>query len=339
MPPPDPTDSQDRFDELSGGETGGSVPSDPEVTDALRGVVGLADAADEFAGVIDIGDRYLGLSTTGIGPKLQIAQTRESYAPLGTDCVAMTVNDLLADGLTPVCYVNHLSVAESDESIAGPIARGIAEAAEQAGILLLGGDMSVAPETVAAFDLVGTAAGVGEETEVFPGEAATGDRLVGFPATGIHPEGVGFARSVLEDSHELSDPLPGSDTATLGDALAQPLRLYTYLLDTLREADVHAAVHLAAGGWPRLSRMGDYRYSITEPFEPPAIFDLLEDAGGLSLQELYRRYAMGTGFVLAAPESVATEIAAATDGRIIGVVEQGSGVSIRGMDLEEDGAR
>lgn len=336
MSPSDPGDRQDQFEQSAAGEVGGNVPDSPEVAAALPGVVGLGEAADEFASVIDIGDRYLGLSTAGVGSKVAIARAVDSFAPLGMDAVAATVSDLLAEGLTPVCYVNHLSMAEMEDDRATQIGRGIAEAAEQAGILLLGGDLSRTSADVARFDVVGTAAGVGAETERFPGDAATGDRLVGFPASGLHPRVAAEAVAALESIVDLDAEFPGEEYETVGAALLQPTRQYSYLREALSESNVHAAVHLAAGGWTRLQTMGEFQYSITNPFDPGPVEALIRERTDETLESLYRRFSMGTGFVVTVPESEATELAARTDGEVIGAVERGAGVSIRGLDLGLD---
>ena len=335
MSDPDPSEPEDQFESLTESEFGGGIPETPETAAALPGVVGIGDAADEFRNVIDIGDRYLGMATIGQGEKLAIADAVGDYVPLGIDCIAQTVNQLVADGLTPVCYTNHLSLADPAEDLAAQLARGLAEGAEQAGILLLGGQLSHTPAEVATRDVVGTAAGVATETELFPGSAATGDRLVGFPASGLHPSTVQSAVQAVSHEYDLEDPFPGPDHSTVAAALLEPTRLFTSLLDPLREATVHAAVDLAAGGWTRLARMGEDRYSITEPLDPPPVFEFIQETSGHSLETLYETFPMGTGFVLAAPESAASAIVAETDGLIIGAVEQGSGVRIRGMERGE----
>lgn len=328
---PGERDGEDQFDRLGAEDESAMVEPTEEMTDALLGAVGHDGAAD-FAGMIDIGERYLGLRATGVGPKLALARELESYAGVGTDCVALAVNDLVADGLTPVAFVNYLGVEAPDEDLARRIGSGLAEGAEQAGMLLLGGEMSVKPDVISGFDLVGTAAGIADPDQVFDGEAATGDRLVGFPASGIHAAGIETARRVLAEEHSYDDPLPG-ESGTIGDALLQPTRLYSHLLGPLRETTVHAAVHLGEGGWTALQQMGEYQYSVTEPLEPNPIFALLQEAGDLDPATLYRTFTMGTGFVVAAPESAATELVSVTDGQIIGVVERGSGVSIRGVEV------
>ncbi|MFB6114246.1 MAG: AIR synthase-related protein [Halodesulfurarchaeum sp.] len=331
---PTPGGQGDQFDQLGGEEGSGFVPPSEETTDALLGAVGFDERAADFSGMIDLGDRYLGMRTADAGEKLKIARAVERYGDVGADCVAHAVNDLLSDGLTPVAFITYFGVKERDEAVAGEVATGIAEGAEQAGILLFGGRMGVKPDVLTGVDLVGTAAGVGNPSDVYSGEAAEGDRLVGFPSSGIHSAGLETARSVLLEEYEYADTVPGADTETIADRLLRPTRLYTYLTDHLRDSIVHAAVQITDGGFQSLSQMGEYRYSITDPLEPQPVFDLIQDTGDLDTETMYRTFTMGTGFVVAVPESAANELVSETDGEIVGIVERGSGIAIRGLEIE-----
>ena len=54
----------------------------------------------------------------------------------------------------------------------------------------------------------------------------------------------------------------------------------------------------------------------------------------VSDEEMHRTFNMGTGFVAAVPGSEAEALADATDGRVIGRVEEGDGtVAVRGLVL------
>lgn len=322
----------DQFEALAGGEPEGAVPPTEEMEEALLAMTGMGSSGS-FGRTIDIGDRYLGLVTDGTGAKRRVARQTDRIAALGADLVTRTVNELVAEGLTPVAYSNALSVESADETLARRIGSGLADAAERAGILLLRGTMRTQPEVVTGFDLVGTAAGVADPTAVFPGEAATGDHLVGFPSGGIHAVGVDLALDTLTSAFELSDPLPGEPARSIGDALVEPTRLYTYLGDVLHEETVHAAVAFGEDGWRDLEQLGEYRYVISEAFEPQPVFEAIMETGDLDLESMYTSFNMGTGFVIAAPESAAKSIVSKTDGRIIGAVEQGSGIAVRGIEL------
>lgn len=329
-PPPD--GSGDQYEELAGTEPDGAVPKTEEMADALLAVTGMGDPGS-FGRTIDIGDRYLGMVTEGTGAKGRIAREMDRPAALGADIVTRTVNEVVSEGLTPVAYANSLTVESPDETLARRIGSGLADAAERAGILLLRGTMRTEPDVVTGFDLMGTAAGVGEPSAVFPGEAATGDHLVGFPSGGIHDAGIDLAVDTLTAEYEFGDPLPAEPSRTVGDALVEPSRLYTYLGDALREETVHAAVVFGQDGWRDLEQMGGYRYVISDSFDPQPIFGTIRETGDLDLETMYETFNMGTGFVVAAPESAAKSIVSKTDGRIIGAVEQGSGITVRGIAL------
>ncbi len=322
----------DQYEQLAGGEADGAVPQTEEMADALLAVTGMGPPGS-FGRTIDIGDRYLGLVTEGTGGKGRVARRSDRLAALGADIVTRTVNELVAEGLTPVAYENALTVESADETLARRIGSGLADAGERAGILLLRGTLRTEPEVVTDFDLAGTAAGVGDPTAVFPGEAATGDHLVGFPSGGIHAGGIDLALETLTSDYNLSDPLPGEPSRTIGDALVEPSRLYAYLREPLHEETVHAAVAFGQDGWRDLEQLGEYRYVISDSFQPQPVFETIRETGDFHLETMYKTFNMGTGFVIAAPESAAKSVVSKTDGRIIGAVEQGSGIAVRGIEL------
>ncbi|GAA0656381.1 phosphoribosylformylglycinamidine cyclo-ligase [Salarchaeum japonicum] len=320
-------------EELTYADAGVDIDASEAATAALVSQVGGNDTT-EYAGLIDIGDQYLALATDGVGTKLLVAEALGDYSTVGIDCIAMNVNDLVAAGVTPVAFVDYLAVDEPSETFSEQIGAGLARGAEDAGVALVGGETAVMPEVVSGLDLAGTAAGLATEDEVFPGEAEAGDVLVGFESSGIHSNGLTLAREAATRDGDYTDPYPYDGYDTVGEALLEPTRLYTYLLDDLHEHDVHAAAHVTGGGWTNLSRMGDYRYSILDPFDAQDVFAFVQERGSVSDAEMHRTFNMGTGFVVALPPEEAESLADATDGRVIGSVEEGEGVAVRGLTLD-----
>jgi phosphoribosylformylglycinamidine cyclo-ligase len=318
-------------------DAGVDVAESEAAVEALAGAVsGLADTT-EYAGLVDIGDRYLGLTTDGVGTKVLVAAALDDYSTIGIDCVAMNVNDLVAAGVAPVAFVDYLALDDPDEDLTAEIGEGLARAADEAGVALVGGETAVLPEVVDGFDLAGTCAGLATEADLLPGEATAGDALVGFPSSGIHSNGLTLARQAATTDHEYADPFPGEGSDSVGEALLEPTRLYTYLLGELRARETHAAAHVTGGGWTNLSRMGEYRYEVTDPFDAQPVFEFVREAGNVDDEEMHRTFNMGTGFVAALPESEAESLADATDGRVIGRVaeggNEGEGVAVRGLEL------
>ncbi|WP_276257563.1 phosphoribosylformylglycinamidine cyclo-ligase [Haloglomus litoreum] len=333
---------------LTYADAGVDIDASEAATAALVGAV--EGVSGDYAGLLDIGDRYLALATDGVGTKLLVAEALSDYSTVGIDCIAMNVNDLAAAGVTPVAFVDYLAVDEPDERFAEQVGRGLRAGCEAADIELVAGETAVMPEVVTGLDLAGTCAGLATDEDLFPGEAEAGDALVGVPSSGIHSNGLTLARQASTREHSYTDPFPvetygtpncsrvdEGETPRIGDVLLEPTRIYTYLLDPLREAGAHAAAHVTGGGWTNLTRLGDFRYVVDDPFDADPIFDFVQAEGGVDDEEMHRTFNMGTGFVAALAPEDAEQVVAATDGRVIGRVEDADGdeatVEIRGLTL------
>ena len=325
-------------EELTYADAGVDIDASEAATAALIGMVGEGDG--DYAGLLDIGDRYLALATDGVGTKLLVAEALADYSTVGIDCIAMNVNDLVAAGVRPVAFVDYLAVEEPDETFAEQVGEGLAAGADRADIELVGGETAVMPEVVRGLDLAGTCAGLAAKDAVFDGTAEPGDALVGWRSSGIHSNGLTLAREAVTRDHDYTDPCPFGEYDTLGEALLEPTRIYTDLLDPMRDHDVRGAAHVTGGGWGNLERLGANRYVVDDPFEPQPVFEFVQAAGNVSDAEMHRTFNMGTGFVAAVAPDAAESLAAATGGRVVGRVEPvdggSAGESAGGVGTEAD---
>ena len=326
---------------LTYADSGVDIEASEAATAALVAAAGDTGAGD-YAGLLDIGDRYLALATDGVGTKLLVAEALGDYSTVGIDCIAMNVNDMVAAGVRPVAFVDYLAVDEPNETFSAQVGEGLSAGAEEADIALVGGETAVMPEVVKGLDLAGTCAGLAAKDALFDGEAQPGDAIVGFRSSGIHSNGLTLARTAATRRHEYTDPYPletpddEPDYESVGEALLEPTRIYTDLLDPMRDHGVHAAAHVTGGGWTNVTRMGEYHYVVDDPFDAHSVFTFVQEEGDVSDEEMHRTFNMGTGFVCTLPPKAAAELAAETDGRVIGHVETGDGescVSVRGLTL------
>jgi len=326
-------ESDDDSEGLTYAETGVDIDASEAATAALIGAAGEFEG--DYAGLVDIGDQYLALATDGVGTKLLVAEAIDDYSTIGIDCIAMNVNDLIATGVEPVAFVDYLAVEEPDDKEAEQIGAGLSEGAKRAGIALVGGETAVMPDVIKGLDIAGTCAGLAPKDGVFPGEAQAGDAIVGWPSSGIHSNGLTLAREAVTANHEYTDDYPHDPEQSIAEALLTPTRIYSEVLAPLRNHETHAAAHVTGGGWTNLTRMGEHRYEITDPFDAQPIYDFVQSEGSVSDEEMHRTFNMGTGFVAALPEEDAEAVVEATeDGRIIGHVEDGDEcVAIRGLEL------
>ena len=326
-------------EELTYAGAGVDIEESEAATAALVGALGEVEDTTAYAGLVDIGDRYLALATDGVGTKLLVAEAIEDYSTVGIDCIAMNVNDLVAQGVEPIAFVDYLAVEEPNDETAEQIGTGLRRGAQQAGVALVGGETAVMPDVIRGLDIAGTAAGLAPHDGIFDGSAQPGDALVGWPASGIHSNGLTLAREAVTRAHDYTDPFPPNPERTIAEELLEPTRIYTDVLDPLRHHDTHAAAHVTGGGWTNLHRMGAHRYEITDPFKAQPIFEFVQFEGDVSDAEMHRTFNMGTGFVAALPPADAAAVAdGTTDGRVIGEVVESEGdngvVEIRGLTLD-----
>ncbi|PSQ58348.1 MAG: phosphoribosylformylglycinamidine cyclo-ligase [Halobacteriales archaeon SW_9_67_25] len=337
------TGADDGTDEegLTYAGTGVDIDASEAATAALVGAAGEFEG--EFAGLVEIGEGYLALATDGVGTKLLVAGAVEDYSTVGIDCIAMNVNDLVAQGVEPVAFVDYLAVEEPDEAVAEAVGEGLRRGAERAGVALVGGETAVMPEVVRGLDIAGACAGLAPADGLFPGEAQPGDVLVGWPSSGIHSNGLTLAREAVTREHDYADPFPPAPERTIAAELLEPTRIYTDLLEPLRAHDARAAAHVTGGGWTNLARMGPHRYEIETPFDPQPVFEFVQREGGVSDREMHRTFNMGTGFVAAVDPADADALVDATaGGRPVGTVRSFDGneedaaegvVAVRGLEL------
>ena len=317
--------------------TGVDIDASEAATAALVGATGEFEG--DYAGLVDIGDQYLALATDGVGTKLLVAEAIDDYSTIGIDCMAMNVNDLLAQGVEPMAFVDYLAVEEPDDNTAEAIGEGLARGAEAAGVALVGGETAVMPDVIRGLDIAGACAGLAPKGALFPGEAEPGDAIVGWPSSGIHSNGLTLAREAVTREYEYTDPFPPNPDRSIAEELLEPTRIYTDVLNPLRAHGTHAAAHVTGGGWTNLARMGPHRYEVTDPFDAQPVFAFVQREGSVSDAEMHRTFNMGTGFVAALPEEDAEAVVDATDdGRIIGTVGEAHGdedgtVAIRGLEL------
>lgn len=321
-------------DGLTYAEAGVDIDASEAATAALVNAAGEFEG--DYAGLVEIGEQYLALATDGVGTKLLVAEAIGDYSTIGIDCLAMNVNDLVAQGVQPVAFVDYLAVEEPDDEMAEELGEGLRRGAKEANVALVGGETAVLPEVIKGFDIAGACAGLAPKDAIFPGEAQPGDALVGWESSGIHSNGLTLARKAVTQSNEYTDPFPPNPDRSIGEELLEPTRLYTNLLSPLREHDVHGCAHITGGGWTNLTRLGGHHYEITDPFDPQPVFEYVQDEGGVSDEEMHRTFNMGTGFVAALPADQAADLASESDGRVIGTVSESDSegvVSIRELTL------
>ena len=264
----------------------------------------------------------IALTTDGVGTKILLAREANRWEPIGVDCVANNVNDLICVGAVPLALLDYMATDRIDEGVLDEVARGLFLGAELAGIAIPGGEIAQIGDMLAdsagggpMLDLVGTAIGAlppdaigsGWREAVDGSAVRPGDAVIGLLSSGLHSNGYSLARHALfrKGGMSLSDQVPGTGRR-LTDALLQPTRVYVKAAEALWTAGItpRGMAHISGGGLLNLARLAaDVSYELDAMVPTPEIFTLIAQRGEISPAVMYATFNMGIGFCVVVSKS------------------------------------
>jgi len=251
-------------------------------------------------------DPLLVSSTDGVGTKSLVARLANRRTTIGIDCVAMSVDDIAAQGAEPLFFLDYISIGKLVPEEIDEMVSGVAEGCRRARCALLGGEMSEHPGLMepGEFDLVGFAVGVVERSEVLPRDVRAGDRIVGFASPGLRCNGYSLARAALLDraGMTLGEPAWPGAHHSLADALLEPSVIYApAMLALARKVEVHAFAHVTGGGIPgNLARVLPERCDGVVrrgSWDEPRVFAEIQRAGDVPDLEMQHVFNLGLGML------------------------------------------
>ena len=261
----------------------------------------------------EMADPVLVASTDGVGTKTKVAAALNRWDTIGHDIVNHCLNDILVQGAIPLFFLDYVASARLDPAQIATIVTGVAEACRAVDCALLGGETAEMPGVYepGAVDLVGTIVGVVDRAHIIDGgRIQAGDLILGLPSSGLHTNGYSLARKVLAGQ----DWLPPHPTLgqPIGEALLVPHRAYLNEVRQLWLAgiDVRGLAHITGGGLidspPRIfpAGLGAIIRQGSWPILP--IFDLIQQLGQISDQEMAHVFNLGLGMLVIVPPDQAT---------------------------------
>ncbi|MGI8644117.1 MAG: phosphoribosylformylglycinamidine cyclo-ligase [Thermomicrobiales bacterium] len=293
-----------------------------------------------FGGVYRLAgsDRCLVASADGVGTKLKLAFVLggDAHAGVGRDLVHHCVNDVMALGARPLFFLDYIAMGRLEPDVVEGVVSGMISACGELGMVLLGGETAEMPGLYSdgEYDAAGFIVGEVDVAAVIDGSSIeVGDVLVGLRGTGLHTNGYSLVRRILgltgsavTDRPILDARLPNGNGASLGEALMQPHQAYWRQLAPLLETGwIHGMAHITGGGIidnvPRMLPDGMGAVIEQERWNPGPLFTYLLEQGNIALDEAYRVFNMGIGFVLAVSAGAAGGILQALpDALVIGHV-------------------
>jgi phosphoribosylformylglycinamidine cyclo-ligase len=294
---------------------------------------GVLSELGSFGGLFELPaglDRpVLVASADGVGTKLMVARLAGDFSTVGRDLVNHCVNDVLVQGARPLFFLDYVGAGALDPEHVVQRVAGVAGGCRENGCALLGGETAEMPGFYRPgdYELVGFIVGVAErEALLGPERVAAGDVLLGLPSSGLHTNGYSLARKILfeEVGAALGDPLPlpaealpmtGEGRPTVGEALLAVHRTYYPLLSgLLAHPGLHAMAHITGGGLtdnlPRALPPDTHAVVERDSWQVPELFRVLQQRGGVGVQEMARVFNMGVGMVLVVAAEAAGELLA-----------------------------
>ncbi|RRD46388.1 phosphoribosylformylglycinamidine cyclo-ligase [Tessaracoccus sp. OH4464_COT-324] len=316
-------------------KTSVAASSRPEVLGGLGGFAGFFDAS----AFKKMSHPVLVSSTDGVGTKVAIAQALDKHDTIGFDLVGMLVDDIVVTGAEPLFVTDYIACGKVVPERIAAIVGGIAQACVAAGCSLVGGETAEHPGLLgpSEYDVAGATTGVVEKSRILGADrVVAGDVVVGLASSGLHSNGYSLVRHVLLEQAGWSLERPVEELGrTLGEELLEPTKVYALdVLALIDEVEVHAFSHITGGGLANnLARVippGLTARLSRASWTPAPIFQLVQQVGGLTQEDVDATLNMGVGMVAILPVSSVPGALACLAGRgidawVLGEVAPGDG--------------
>lgn len=302
---------------------------------------GVAGGFGGFGGMFkvptDVEKPILVSSADGVGTKIKVAIEAGRHDTIGHDLVNHCTNDILAQGAFPLFFLDYVAFGKLEPTVVEQVVRGVAAGCRENGCALVGGETAEMPGlyTPPDYDLAGFIVGCVSENHILgPHRVRDGDVLVGLESSGLHTNGYSLARKIVRERLNLSvDAVFPESDRSVADVL---LAVHKSYLSSIRPVveQLHAMAHITGGGLPgNVNRMlppGLDGVLDMASWDIPEVFQVLERAGRVPRDEMFRAFNMGVGMVVAMEESqvgalIAAASRASVRGWVLGEVRPGAG--------------
>ena len=308
-----------------------------------------------FSNEILFGAERLGISSDGIGTKIEVAERLNKYDTLGYDLIAMTADDLIAAGFIPTNLSNIIDVNHLDYDVVDQLMRGLHDAANFTKIAITGGEIAELGNRIGGwpgakmnFNWCSTAIGVLHPSLAQPLSGKTsqaGHVVVALRSPSFRSNGYSLARKTLQkvfgdNWHEApSDGTDAAQYATWGEAMLAPSLIYSPGVTALLDAGLplHGIAHITGGGvadnFQRVLKNG-LGAVLDNLFAPLPAMQRLCEIGDLTPETAYLYWNMGTGMLLVTEEASAAAVVASLqangyEAQVAGRLTDKSGVTLR----------
>ena len=238
--------------------------------------------------------------TDGVGTKIEIANLIKKYDTIGIDLVAMSVNDLIVQGATPLFFLDYISINKIDLSKLKSIIKGIVKGCDLSNCDLVGGETAEMPGTYekGKFDIAGFAVGIVDEKNILhKNKIKKNDLILAIPSSGLHSNGYSLVRNIIKKKK-----INIKNNIFLKKELIKPTKIYVKeILNLINKNLINGCANITGGGLA-----DNIKRIIPENFcaeinlsniKPLKIFKWLK-SNNINDNEMLRTFNCGVGFCL-----------------------------------------
>jgi len=238
--------------------------------------------------------------TDGVGTKIEIANLIKKYDTIGIDLVAMSVNDLIVQGATPLFFLDYISINKIDLTKLKSIIKGIVKGCDLSNCDLVGGETAEMPGTYekGKFDIAGFAVGIVDEKNILhKNKIKKDDLILAIPSSGLHSNGYSLVRNIIKKKK-----INIKNNIFLKKELIKPTKIYVKeILNLINKNLINGCANITGGGLA-----DNIKRIIPENFcaeinlsniKPLKIFKWLKN-NNINDNEMLRTFNCGVGFCL-----------------------------------------
>lgn len=282
----------------------------------------ILDLEGAFSNIMNFRGVRVGMSSDGIGTKIEIAERCRTYDTLGYDLLAMCADDLACNGMETVAVSNILDVDYLDPAIVDSLMRGLHDAANFARIVISGGEIAELGERIGGygegmhFNWCATGIAILPEglAPVDGRGILPGDKVIALKSSGFRSNGFSLLRRILRESFGDAWHSHPFEDKNWGEILLTPSLIYSPLTALLRRTGytLKGIAHITGGGLNdnlyRVLKASGYGAELNDIFKPQTFMIEIQRLGNISEEQAYRTWNMGNGMLIVVPADEADAV-------------------------------
>lgn len=267
-----------------------------------------------FSNIIQFGNTRVGISSDGIGTKIELAERTNCYRTIGSDLLAMVTDDLVANGFEPTNISNILDVDFLDAQIVDELMHGLHDAAGFAKVSITGGEIAELGNRIGGygdkmhFNWCATAIGILPDKLQKPIDGShieVDDEIISLRSRGFRSNGYSLIRRIMEKKFGSNwHNQIYEEGRSWGEKLLTPSLIYAPLITALiREKLIPSGIaHITGGGIAdnlgRVLKANSLGAELNTLHAPREFMLEIQKIGNVSESQAYSIWNMGNGMLL-----------------------------------------